>query len=116
MRGAASLNRLARGARSKCKPITRTQFADPKSQNPAENFKLFASLVQWLMVLNGNYTEQWDRFTDPNVTVANMSACPPLPRPVPHSSRHPSCLCSCPAPACPCSRGGRAPVARPGSE
>ena len=56
--------------------LTRTQFAMP-SANPAENFKTFAALVQWLMALNGNYTEQWDRFTDPNVTVANMSACPP---------------------------------------
>ena len=51
--------------------ITRTQFAMPSS-NPAENFKTFAALVQWLMALNGNYTEQWDRFTDPNVTVTNM--------------------------------------------
>jgi estrogen-related receptor beta like 1 len=51
--------------------LTRTQFAMP-SANPAENFKTFAALVQWLMALNGNYTEQWDRFTDPNVTVTNM--------------------------------------------
>ena len=51
--------------------ISRTQFAMPSS-NPAENFKTFAALVQWLMALNGNYTEQWDRFTDPNVTVTNM--------------------------------------------
>ena len=51
--------------------LTRTQFA-MASANPAENFKTFAALVQWLMALNGNYTEQWDRFTDPNVTVTNM--------------------------------------------
>lgn len=55
-----------------CGVLLRTQFA-MQSSNPAENFKTFASLVQWLMALNGNYTEQWDRFTDPNVTVTNMT-------------------------------------------
>jgi len=56
-----------------CGLLLRTQFSEQPS-NPAENFKIFASLVQWLMALNGNYTEQWDRFTDPNVTVTNMTS------------------------------------------
>lgn len=55
------------------KPLMRTQFAMP-SQNPAANFPLFAALVQWLMASQGHFTEQWDlKFTDPNVTVTNMS-------------------------------------------
>ena len=49
------------------------------SSNPAANFPLFAALVQWLMASQGHFTEQWDlKFTDPNVTVTNMSA-PPAP-------------------------------------
>ena len=56
---------------AQCNVLLRTQFAMP-SKNPAENFKTFAALVQWLMSLNG-VPSSWDRFEDPNVTVTNMA-------------------------------------------